>query len=91
MTAPMIDGSAVESYVAPFDALTSDESTPAWVQSMRRAAFERFAALGFPTTRNEDWHFTSPAPIAESEFVLLASPSGDVRREDVAPFEFGGT
>ena len=61
----------VESYVEAFDALTSDAPAPAWLQSLRRAAFERFAALGFPTTKNEDWHFTSVAPIAEQEFVLL--------------------
>ena len=28
----------------------------------------RFAELGFPTTRDEDWRFTSVAPIAELEF-----------------------
>ena len=55
---------------------TSWRRTPrraASVQPLRRAAFERFAALGFPTTKNEDWHFTSVAPIAEQEFALLAS------------------
>ena len=65
MTAPVMTDSAVESYVAAFDELTSNGSAPAWVQSMRRAAFERFAALGFPTTKNEDWHFTSVGPIAD--------------------------
>ena len=67
MTTAAMSTSAVESYVAAFDELTSDSSTPSWVQSMRRAGFERFAALGFPTTKNEDWHFTSPAPIADQD------------------------
>jgi Fe-S cluster assembly protein SufD len=87
----MIDSSAVESFVVPFDTLASDGSAPSWLRSVRRAAFERFAALGFPTTKNEDWHYTSVAPIVEHEFVHLTSRSGDVRREDVAQFEFGGT
>jgi Fe-S cluster assembly protein SufD len=86
----MIESTAVDTYVAPFDQLIADASAPAWLQALRRAAFERFVALGFPTTKNEDWHFTSVAPIAEHEFVLLASPSGDATRADVAPFEFGG-
>lgn len=90
VTASMIDDTAVEPYVAPFDQLSADGSTPSWVQSIRRAAFERFTTLGFPTTKNEDWHYTSVSSIAEREFVLLASPSGAVRREDVAPFTFGG-
>jgi Fe-S cluster assembly protein SufD len=91
VTAFMIDGIGVESYVAPFDALSSDATAPTWVQSLRRAAFERFASLGFPTTKNEDWHYTSVSPIADKEFTLLTSRSGDVQRGDVAPFEFGGT
>src|SRR3954467_9855908 len=80
---------AVESYVEAFEELTSDSSTPSWVQSMRRAAFERFATLGFPTTKNEDWHFTSTSPIADQEFVLLEAASGDIRREELEPFKFG--
>ncbi|MDB4876997.1 MAG: FeS assembly protein SufD [Gemmatimonadetes bacterium] len=89
MSTSVVADGPVESYVAAFDQLTSDASTPSWVQSMRRAAFERFASLGFPTTKNEDWHFTSVAPIADQEFVLLASKSGDVRREELEPFTFG--
>jgi Fe-S cluster assembly protein SufD len=83
--------SAGESYVAAFDELTSAVAVPAGVQSMRRAAFDRFATLGFPTTKNEDWHFTSVAPIAEQEFTLLTAKTGDVKRADVERFAFGAT
>ena len=41
---------------------------PSWLPALRKQAFERFAALGFPTTRDEDWHFTSVTPIAERTF-----------------------
>ncbi len=37
-----------------------------WIQSLREAAFERFAKLGFPTTREEEWRFTNVAPIARA-------------------------
>lgn len=85
----MVSGTgAAESYISAFDELNASSTAPAWVQSVRRAAFERFAALGFPTTKNEDWHFTSVSPIAEEEFTLLASSSGDVRRDQIAPFAF---
>ena len=84
-----MSGGPVESYVAAFDELTAKPSVPSWVQSMRRAAFDRFATLGFPTTKNEDWHFTSTSPIADQEFVLLEAASGDIRREELEPFKFG--
>ena len=85
----MIDGSPVESYVEPFDTLLTGVQAPAWLESIRRAAFERFTTLGFPTTKNEDWHFTSVSPIAEQEFTLLTARSGDVSRKALAAFEFG--
>jgi Fe-S cluster assembly protein SufD len=34
----------------------------------RTAAFSRFAATGFPTTRDEEWRFTNVQPIAKTEF-----------------------
>jgi Fe-S cluster assembly protein SufD len=33
--------------------------------ALREKASERFSALGFPTTHDEDWRFTSVAPIAK--------------------------
>jgi Fe-S cluster assembly protein SufD len=62
---------------------------PPWARALRRTALDRFLTFGFPTTKNEDWHFTSVARIAESEFLTLTSPGGDVDREDVARFGFG--
>ena len=41
---------------------------PAWLAKLRREAFERFAALGFPTTKNEEWKYTSVAPITKVPF-----------------------
>ena len=67
MTSVMTPGSAVEPFVAPFESLAGDPSAPAPIQSLRRAAFDRFSELGFPTTKNEDWHYTSVAPIVEHE------------------------
>lgn len=49
------------------DAFASGPST-AWLPELRKSAFDRFTALGFPTTRNEDWHFTSVTKIAEKLF-----------------------
>jgi Fe-S cluster assembly protein SufD len=43
------------------------------LQDLRARGAERFAALGFPTTRDEEWRFTSVAPIASAEFGPAAS------------------
>jgi len=63
---------------------------PSWLLPLRRAAIDRFAALGFPTPKNEDWHFTSVTPIAEGSFRAVA-PARSVSLEaaDVEAFTFG--
>jgi Fe-S cluster assembly protein SufD len=45
-----------------------------WLRPVRQAAIARFAELGFPTPRDEDWRFTSVAPIAQTSF-KRAEPS----------------
>ena len=59
----------VERYLAQFEALADRRPAgPAWLESRRRGAIARFAALGFPTTRDEEYRFTNIAPIAETDF-----------------------
>ena len=43
---------------------------PAWLRERRDQASRRFAEVGFPTTRQEDWRFTNVAPIADAKFPL---------------------
>lgn len=45
-------------------------SGPRWLQDVRDHAAGRFAELGFPTTRDEDWRFTSVSRIAGTEWSL---------------------
>jgi Fe-S cluster assembly protein SufD len=55
---------------------------PEWLASLRREAFERFAALGFPTTKNEEWKYTSVGPIAKTPFRLADAPERPQRIPD---------
>lgn len=41
---------------------------PAWLTKIRKTAFDQFADLGFPTTHNEEWKYTSVAPLARIPF-----------------------
>jgi Fe-S cluster assembly protein SufD len=45
-------------------------SAPAWLRELRGRGASRFAALGFPTVRQEEWRFTNVAPIADTPFRL---------------------
>jgi Fe-S cluster assembly protein SufD len=64
--------SSIEVYREDFE---RQSPVPDWLQLLRRQGMTRFEALGFPTTKNEDWHFTSVAPIAEHAFRLAALES----------------
>lgn len=64
--------SSIDVYRQDFEAQTAG---PDWLQSLRKRGMARFEALGYPTTKNEDWHFTSVAPIAERTFRLTSGAS----------------
>lgn len=88
--------SPIEAYRANF---RHQPAGPEWLQSLRAQGMDRFEALGFPTTKNEDWHFTSVAPIAERMFHVArageagisseGSTAGIVARADLERFTFG--
>ena len=61
---------SMQAYRADFDRLASTElsSEPEWLKRFRADAMQSFETLGFPTMKNEDWHFTSVAPIADRVF-----------------------
>ena len=43
---------------------------PAWLRDLRERGRSRFAAVGFPTVRQEEWRFTNVAPVADTAFRL---------------------
>jgi Fe-S cluster assembly protein SufD len=62
-------------------------TAPAWLAALREQGAARFAELGFPTTRDEEWRFTPVAPIAEAGFGPAAPAT--VTAAALAPFIFG--
>jgi Fe-S cluster assembly protein SufD len=58
---------AVEAYRWDFDRIDSSNA-PQWLRSMRSAALTTFETAGFPSMKNEDWHFTNIAPLAAHKF-----------------------
>src|SRR5437588_3362175 len=54
-------------YLSDFERFEKDRATPA-VQRLRKAAIARFAELGFPGPRDEEWRFTPLAPLVQTAF-----------------------
>ena len=83
----------IDAYLKRFEAFSRNggASAPQWARSLRLSAITRFGELGFPDVHNEDWHFTSVAPIVEREFVPLTSGTSRVSAEQLAPFSFGAS
>ena len=59
-------------------AVAQGPSQPRWMTQARESAIAQFERLGFPTTRLEQWRFTSVAPIAERTFALASDGVGKV-------------
>jgi Fe-S cluster assembly protein SufD len=57
---------------------TAQPKAVTWLQTLREAAFQRFAELGFPTTHDEEWRFTNVAPITRTGWLLSRDLQGAV-------------
>lgn len=68
------------------DQFTNQPASP--YQALREVAFRRFADVGFPTTRDEEWRFTNVAPIVRRTFAAAKKEApGDV--DQLAPWTAG--
>jgi Fe-S cluster assembly protein SufD len=79
-----------EDYVGGFEAfLAARPAEPAWLATKRQNAIARFADLGFPTARHEDWRWTNLKALTKLGLVRpdVVSLTG-IDRSTVAPFTF---
>jgi Fe-S cluster assembly protein SufD len=72
-------------FLSDFDARGA--GGPAWLRQRREGAIAAFAALGFPTTHDEEWRFTPVTPIADTAFV--PGEPVHVTAAELAPWTFG--
>jgi len=59
------------------------KATPAWLKALREAGIASFDALGFPTSKNEDWKHTSVEVIAAQNFAAANGEAKSLRAEDI--------
>ena len=80
-----------EWYLSNFESfeqsLNGASATP--LHQIRRSAIEQFGALGFPTTRDEEWRYTNIAPITRTDFTPVLEPDlNGVTPSVLEPFTF---
>jgi len=82
---PELSAPAADRYVGVFEQWAPRNGDPAWVAARRRAGMARFIQLGLPTSAQEDWRFTSLAPLLKLPFRPALQPSGpDVAAAELA-------
>ncbi|MBC8100355.1 MAG: Fe-S cluster assembly protein SufD [Armatimonadetes bacterium] len=62
--------------IADVDALSARHAEPTWLRECRQAAWEIYADLPMPTTKDEDWRRTNYSHIRWEEAAPLPQPNG---------------
>jgi Fe-S cluster assembly protein SufD len=84
----MTERTTVDTILAAF--ADRDTGGPPWLREQRRQAIARFAERGLPTTRDEEWRYTSLAPLAAMPLDLTASGASEAPiAEALTPFLIG--
>lgn len=63
----------------------------AWLHPTRKEAIGRFAELGFPTTKIEEWKYTNVAPLAKIPFRAAESGSNKLTAQRLAHLPLADT
>ena len=81
----------LESYLEAFTELSRETAgAPAWLRDLRETAFARFSAVGFPTTRDEDWRFTSLSALTRNAFRLARGSANQFTVSDLVEWRMEG-
>ncbi len=82
----------LESYLesfSEFEKRAAGHDLP-WLQKLRRDAFARFCEVGFPTTHDEDWRFTSVSVIAQTPFRFTRNGRARLSQQELEPYRVPG-
>jgi len=63
---------------------------PAWLQTLRQNARARLEETGFPTTEQEEWRFTSVAPLLQWPLRAAEPAARGVGPADIEPYRIAG-
>jgi Fe-S cluster assembly protein SufD len=80
----MMVNSGTNHFLSAFERFQQKSAaTPEWLRCLRRAAINSFVQRGLPTTRHEDWRYTSVEPIASTDFAVADGEAKLLRAEDL--------
>ena len=79
-----------QAYIAAFERRRGEVRGEPGLQRIREEAVERFGALGFPTTRNEEWKYTNLAPFLKIGYEPADIYAGNANRGQTAKFRKTG-
>jgi Fe-S cluster assembly protein SufD len=84
------DNGKTDAWLSDFSAFerTAAGKKYPWLTALRKDAITRFADLGFPTTKDERWRYTSVAPIAEGSFTPARAGTNGLTAGKLANFIF---
>ena len=60
------------------------------VENYKKEAFEAFSQKGFPTTKDEEWKYTSLRSILKNEYGIESAKATSVTAETIAPYLVDG-
>ncbi len=81
---------SIDAYREDFERALQDAAgnIPGWLRQHRQTAFRRFAELGYPTRRDEEWRVTDVRPIADTVFAVPEYAQGNVTPEQIGELFF---
>jgi Fe-S cluster assembly protein SufD len=74
-------------YRARFEQLMAERAIPGWLRARRQEAMARAERRGFPGPHDEEWRFTSVAPIVRTRFEAAAPITLEAARGQVLTME----
>lgn len=77
-------------YLEAFRTQEGNPTEPDWLLDRRAAALKQFAALGFPTRRDEPWRFTNLMPLSRTVFPPAPRPAPAKHRLQLEPYLMSG-
>ncbi len=85
-----MEKNGIDPYLHKFERFEKESKQPSWVFPLRKAGIARFAELGFPTIKQEDWRFTNVGPITKLPFKPVFEPHRNGLKADyIQKFTFG--
>ncbi len=80
-------GGELDAYLEAFESYERQAvgREPSWLTSIRKAGIAAFAEAGLPASQDEDWRYTSLAPLKAMRFTHLPAPvASNTDRERIA-------